>query len=363
MHNLKVNLGSNSYPIFVGDGIFGKLGEMLELYGYGPTIVVITDTNVEQILRQALTEFLGPSMELADVIAIPAGERSKSMATVEKMLTRMLERHYDRNLTVLAIGGGVVGDLAGFVASIYKRGVHCIQVPTTLLAQVDSCIGGKTGVNHPSGKNLIGTIVQPKLVWADLQFLQTLPRKEIVCGLGEVVKYGIIKDAELFSICEENLDKLFELDAAFTFEIVRRSCEIKANVVSADERETGLRMILNFGHTIGHAIEAALAYKRISHGEAVLIGMLAESHIAAARNLLPRTDLERIQALIIRFDLQGKLSGLRAGEIERFIKADKKALAGKIRFVLPRAIGEVDIFDDVDPKLVQQGIDFVLELL
>jgi len=355
-----VELGPASYPIFIGEGIFSKLGEMLQLYGLGRQAVVVTDRKVAPMIRARLSGGSWPGVAVSDIIEIAPGEKSKSLATAESVLTRLLERHYDRTLTLLAVGGGVVGDLTGFVASVYKRGVNCVQVPTTLLAQVDSSIGGKTGVNHRLGKNLIGTFAQPKLVWSDLDFLKTLPQRELICGLGEVVKYGIIEDPELFALCENELDGLLEHDSGVTAEAVRRSCEIKVAIVAQDEREHGLRMLLNFGHTIGHAIEAATGYGKMSHGAAVLAGMLAESQVALEMNLLHEEAFARIRELVLRFDLGKALRGLRPDDIDAYIRADKKALSGKTRMVLPLGIGEAEVAEDVGPEQVRRGVEALL---
>jgi len=275
-------------------------------------------------------------------------------------LTQMLELGCDRNSVVLAFGGGVVGDIAGFVASVYKRGIPYLQVPTTLLAQVDSSLGGKTGVNHPLGKNMIGTFYQPKMVWTDLTVLQTLPKREIVCGLGEIIKYGVIKDAELFKLVEDRLHEIVALDLELLQEIVLRCCQIKAGIVAEDEKETGPRMVLNFGHTIGHALEAEMGYKKISHGEALLLGMLAESRMALNLNILDIGDFQRIERLISRFELSGKLNRVEVGRLLKFIKADKKSSSGHTKFVLPRKIGEVEIVDEVSEDLIRSSLAPIL---
>jgi len=251
MNKLLVELGENSYPIFIGENILQNLGEMLKLYNFSRQVVVITDSNVNKHHGEALTKSLHNSVKSFELITIPSSERSKSFRTIENIVTQMLELGCDRQTAMLAFGGGVVGDITGFVASIYKRGVPYLQIPTTLLAQVDSSVGGKTGVNHPLGKNMVGTFYQPKMVWTDMKLLRTLPKKEIVCGLGEIIKYGIIKDGELFELVAENLERILALDLELLQEVVINCCRIKAEIVTEDEKEDGLRMILNFGHTIG----------------------------------------------------------------------------------------------------------------
>jgi 3-dehydroquinate synthase len=359
MIKLKVDLGERSYPIFIGTGILQKLGEMCQLYGFGQQVVLITDTNVQKLYAPVLARNFKGVINQVETVVLPPGEKSKSLATVDKIITKMLEAGCDRNVTVLAFGGGVIGDVAGFAASIYKRGVPLVQVPTTLLAQVDASVGGKTGVNHPLGKNMIGTFYQPKMVWMDLDVLKTLPGREIVCGLAEIIKYGIIRDGDLFTLVEENLDKILTLDPALLEEIIKRCCEIKAAIVAKDEKESGLRMILNFGHTVGHALEAAAGYKKISHGQAVLLGMLAESKIAVNSKVLSSEEFRLIKNLILLISRANKIKMVNENEIFKFMKSDKKALQGDLRFVLPKRIGEVFIVDNLQAKEIKSGIKFI----
>ncbi len=360
MINLKVELGDNSYPIFIGEKIFDKLSETLSLYDFSKKIVLVTDSDIYKIYGDLIERGFAGFVELLDIIVVPSGEKSKSFAGVDQIISRMLELQCDRNVAVIAFGGGVVGDLAGFAAAIYKRGVNYIQVPTTLLAQVDSSVGGKTGINHALGKNLIGSFHQPKLVWSDLDFLNSLPEKEIRSGLGEIIKYGVIWDEKLFSFLEENINSVFELDMDSIAYLVKRSCEIKAEVVAQDEREFGLRMILNFGHTIGHGIEAEMGYKILSHGEAVLVGMLAESKIALEMELLSQIEFERIANLISIFNLKKKLK-INPDSVLEFMQSDKKALEGKLRFALPTQIGKVEVFDNVSNDQVRRSINYVIK--
>jgi len=361
MRNIRVDLGENSYEIYVQDSALAGLGQAFGQLNFISQAVVITDDNVEKIYGSMLQNSLSLTLELADVISVPAGEKSKSLPMLEKVMNRLLKKQYDRKLLVLAFGGGVVGDLAGFVASIYKRGVRYIQIPTTLLAQVDSSVGGKTGVNHSTGKNLIGSIYQPKLVWCDLHFLKTLPRREITSGMAEVVKYGVIQDPDLFATCESRLDDVYALEPNLLGEIIQKSCKIKADIVSEDERENGMRMILNFGHTVGHSFEAALGYNQILHGEAVLMGMLAESYIAWKMGVLDKAGLRQISQLIYKFELGNLLQGLSISQLIHFMKADKKAVDGKLRFVLPKAVGKVEVVEQVDLSLIQAGFEYVME--
>lgn len=360
MINLKVELGEKSYPIFIGLDSLEKLGEMLKIYDLAQQVMVITDANVHKFYAETIHETLKPHLKSFQIIKIRSGEKSKSLSIVNHIITQMLEQGYDKKAVVLAFGGGVVGDVAGFVASVYKRGIRLVQVPTTLLAQVDSSIGGKTGVNHNLGKNLIGTIYQPKMVWSDPTLLKTLPRREIICGLGEIIKYGIIQDAQLFNLIEESLDEILALDLDLIQDIIKRCCEIKADIVAYDEYETGLRMILNFGHTVGHALEAVSDYKKLSHGEAVLLGMLAESKMAVTSELLSTAEFHRIKNLIARFDLKGKAKNLDSTKIIDFMQNDKKALAGNLRFVLPEKIGKVCVVENVKSRLIKTGLKQIL---
>lgn len=359
MKKLKVELGKRSYPIFVGPGILGQIGEMYQLFGLGAKAAIIMDTNVQELHYETLAQGFEFLDELRPIVLDP-GEASKQLRTAEQIITELLEAGFDRNCAVIGFGGGVIGDLAGFVASIYKRGVPLIQVPTTLLAQVDASVGGKTGVNHPLGKNMIGTFYQPKLIWADLTVLATLPKREMICGLAEIVKYGVIRDADLFAFVEDKLDQIFAFDSAVLESIVHRCCEIKAEIVAKDERETGLRMILNFGHTIGHALEAATNYTRFNHGEAVLLGMLAETKMAVEMKLISTSEFDRIRTLISNIWPAKDLNKIDSAAILQCISRDKKVLDGQLRFVLPKQIGEGGITDGPKADTIEAGIQFIL---
>jgi len=359
MHNLKVELGARSYPVFIGSGSLSQLGEMLKMYALNRQILVVTDSNVHRLYADVLADAVQPYTETFILEKVRAGEKTKSLSTVDKLVTLMLEQGFERTAVVVAFGGGVIGDVAGFVASIYKRGVRLLQVPTTLLSQVDASIGGKTGINHTLGKNLIGTFHQPAMVWTDLNLLQTLPRREVVCGVAEIIKYGVIADADLFDRVDENLDAVLSCDLTIMEEIVTHCCEIKAEIVTEDERESGVRMILNFGHTIGHALEATIGYKKLSHGEAVLLGMLAESKMAIDSDLLSEHDFTRIRDLVNRFDVSEKIKGMDWRQAMSFMKQDKKASGGNLRFVLPQQIGDVTVVENVTPDLIEKGLKYL----
>lgn len=362
MHKLKVDLGPRSYPVFIGNGSLPQLGEMLEMYALNRQVLVVTDSNVHRLYAEVLTQSVQPHTETFILEKLRVGEKTKSLSTVDKLITRMLEQSFERTALVVAFGGGVIGDVAGFAASVYKRGVRVLQVPTTLLAQVDASIGGKTGINHTLGKNLIGTFHQPAMVWTDLNLLKTLPKREVVCGLAEIIKYGVIADADLFDRVDENLETILSCDSILMDEIVTRCCEIKAEIVAEDERESAVRMILNFGHTIGHALEATTGYKKLSHGEAVLLGMLAESKMASDSELLSEHDFTRIRDLIMRLEAIRKIKNIDWRQVMSYMKQDKKISEGNLRFVLPQQIGDVTVVENVKPDLIETGLKYLQSL-
>lgn len=356
MKTIRVRLKERGYPIFVSHESLEKLAEMCALFGLGPRYVIITNPTVHSLHGEVLEKSFAALKAEVSVIEIGDGEEHKTLSTVEQAIGEMLAQGCDRKTTVVAFGGGVVGDLAGFTASVYMRGVPLVQVPTTLLAQVDASVGGKTGVNHPLGKNMIGTFYQPRLVWIDTAVLATLPRRELVCGVAEVIKYGVIRDVELFSRLESDLDHLLSLEPPVVQEMVARSCEIKAEIVASDERESGLREVLNFGHTVAHAIEAATDYRRFAHGEAVLLGMLAEAAMAREIGRLSEEDVDRLAALVKRLDAPADVSELTADELLERMAIDKKARGGAIRIVLPAAIGKATEAEEVPEEVLRAGI-------
>jgi len=360
MNQIKVELGERSYPIFIGTGILPKLKEMLDSIGLGRSVAVITNTTVDKLYGSQLRAILQLSAEGERFIVIPDGERFKVLKTVEGIYTRLLEVGCERNTTILAFGGGVVGDIAGFAAATFLRGVPYVQVPTTLLAQVDSSVGGKVGVNHPKGKNLIGAFYQPRLVCIDVSVLQTLPERELMAGLAEVVKYGVIWDADFFNFLAENFRKLVGLEFAMMEKVVQRCCEIKSEVVAQDEREKNLRMILNFGHTVGHALEAVTGYKRFRHGEAVALGMRSEAKMALARGFLSRAEFEKLENLLNQIKIKATLQGIETDALHSAMKLDKKVRDGKLRIVLPKKLGQVVICDDVEKPIIMAGLRYLV---
>ncbi|HEY2329471.1 MAG TPA: 3-dehydroquinate synthase [Verrucomicrobiae bacterium] len=344
MHIVQVPLGSRSYAIKVGGGLLSRLGAECAQLKLGQRCAVITDANVGKKFARAALKSLSASGFEPVLITVPAGEKSKNISVVEKCFDALAKHRLERKSFIVALGGGVVGDLAGFVAATYLRGIPFVQVPTTLLAQVDSSVGGKTGVNLKSGKNLVGAFYQPRLVLCDLDALKTLPRREYISGLAEVIKYGIIYDAILFAQLERNLPKLLQRDVVTLRAVVARCCEIKADVVGQDETESGLRAILNFGHTIGHAIENSSGYGKFLHGEAISIGQVAAAKLSQKVLGLPSGDVARIENLFIQAGLpvKVKLNATRRKKLFTAMKLDKKVSGGEIKFVLAKKIGKVE---------------------
>ena len=359
MHIVQVFLGDRSYAIKVGGGLMPRLGAECAALKLGRRCAVITDANVGRRFAKAALKSLSASGFEPVLVTVPAGEKSKRLAVVEKCHDQLAAHRLERKSFIVALGGGVVGDLAGFVAATYLRGVPFVQVPTTLLAQVDSSVGGKTGVNLTAGKNLVGAFYQPRLVLCDLDALKTLPKREYLSGLAEVIKYGVIYDAILFAQLERNLPKLLQREAAALRTVIARCCEIKAEVVGQDETESGLRAILNFGHTIGHAIENSSGYGKFLHGEAIAIGQVAAAKLSHEMLGLPSGELERIKKLLVRAGLPVKirLDAARRKKLFAAMKLDKKVSAGEIKFVLAQKIGKVIWNQRVAEKLIGRVLD------
>ena len=360
MKKIKVHLDkktSSSYEIYIGNGIIDRMGLLLAKHNWGERYLIITDDIVSALHGARVQETLKEMGLKIDVVDFPAGEASKDMQTSLRIVDRLRARGADRTSALIALGGGVVGDITGFVASIYMRGIPYVQVPTTLLAQVDSSIGGKTGIDLANGKNILGTFYQPKGVFIDLAFLKTLEPRELKIGLAEVVKYGIIDDPEFFGILESKADAIKKGNADLLEEIVTRSCRIKKGVVEIDELEKGVRRILNFGHTIGHAIETESGYT-ISHGDAVSMGMVASATISERMHYLPTEDRERIIALIRAMDLPDRIStSLKPKKIITRMKGDKKKAGDALNFVLLKKIGMPFVTSDVSEPLIRETIE------
>ena len=353
MKRVKVRLGSNSYQIHIGSGILIQTGHQLKENGFTGNLVIITNPIVKRLYGDTLKENLARDGFRVITLQVPDGEEQKSLEVAGRLYNELTNSYAERTTPILALGGGVIGDLAGFVAATYLRGVPLIQIPTTLLAQVDSSIGGKVAIDHGQLKNKIGAFYQPKLVITDIATLKTLDTKTLIDGLAEVIKYAVIRDKELLTYIEGNLDKIKSLDDRALEEIVFRSAKIKAEIVEKDEKDLGLRAILNYGHTVGHAIESASDFK-VEHGKAVAIGMLAAAKISNRMGILDKNELLRLKSLIERAGLPTKIPNLKVKEIIQAIKHDKKILRGKIRFILLKSLGSVFITDEVSPSLVEQ---------
>lgn len=343
MITLTVNLAERSYPILIGSGLLGQSG-LLDKYLRGRNVLVVTNTVVAPVYLEPLKAVLtGRNIE---TVVLPDGEANKTMATLQLVLDHLVEAKFGRDCTVISLGGGVAGDIGGFAAAIYQRGVDFIQVPTTLLAQIDSSVGGKTGVNHPGGKNLLGAFHQPRCVLADTDTLKTLPDRELSAGLAEVVKYGLIQDAGFFAWLEEQAESLMQRQQAALHHAIHRSCAAKAEIVAADEREEGQRALLNLGHTFGHAIERSAGYGEWLHGEAVAAGMCMAARFSARIGWLPAEAVPRIEQLLKRLGLPVKPPRVDPREFFAAMTMDKKVRAGEIRLVLLKAIGQAVITAD-----------------
>jgi 3-dehydroquinate synthase len=343
MDALKVDLGSRSYPILIGKGLLGDR-ELYRRHVPARDVLIVSNTIVAPLYLGALEAALRPRRVVATLL--PDGESHKTLSNVARILDVLVANRFGRDCAVLALGGGVVGDMAGFAAASYQRGVAYVQLPTTLLAQVDSSVGGKTGVNHPGGKNLIGAFHQPTAVLADTGTLATLPERELRAGLAEVIKYGLICDAAFFAWLEKHLDELLAADAAALAQVIRRSCEIKAAIVGRDETERGDRALLNLGHTFGHAVESATGYNRWLHGEAVGAGMVMAAYMSHECGLLAAADLERITRIVARLGLPTRVAGVKPEVALDRMRIDKKVQGGHIRLVLLKGIGSAFVSAD-----------------
>ncbi|OGN99330.1 MAG: 3-dehydroquinate synthase [Chloroflexi bacterium RBG_13_51_18] len=354
MIKVKVELGKNSYEICIGSALLPRVGLWLKEKNFSGKAVIITDTTVKELYAGVLEHSLANAGFNVTVLEVSPGEEQKTLATAGRLYQKMAEAFIERTSPVVALGGGVIGDLAGFVAATYMRGVPLVQVPTTLLAMVDSSIGGKTAVDHGSLKNMIGSFYQPSLVVADLDTLKTLPREELSSGMAEVIKHAAIKDRGLFDFLEENMESAMSLDTAVLQNVLEKNVRIKASVVEADEKETDFRRILNYGHTVGHAVEAVTDFK-IKHGQAVAIGMIAAAKISRRLDLLHEEDAVKLEAVIGQAGLPVKLPDLNRDEKEKLLDLighDKKVRDDKIMFVLLKSLGNAFVSDKVDTGLI-----------
>jgi len=341
MRTLTVNLGERSYPIHVGEDLLRQAGDILRRAGLGKKVGIVTDAKVGGLYLKPVEDSLRQAGFKVAVVSLPEGEEQKNLGSVSTIYDRLVSERFERGSSLLALGGGVVGDMTGFAAATFLRGIPYVQVPTTLLAQVDSSIGGKTGVNHREGKNLIGAFYQPRLVLIDVAVLRSLPPRELAAGLAEAIKYGIIADPSLFARLEAELENLLDLQMAPLSEVVADSCAIKAGVVEKDERESDVRAVLNFGHTVGHALESLTGYGKFLHGEAVAIGMIQAAAISVRQGCCDRESFERIRRLVSKAGLPTEIPpGVEPQELIQRMETDKKSAEGKIKFVLCEGIGK-----------------------
>ncbi|MBC8282857.1 MAG: 3-dehydroquinate synthase [Nitrospinae bacterium] len=354
MQRLNIDLGERSYDILLGTGLLSKVAESLSLVFQPSRIVLITHPSLFQLYGDKVLSGFKDQGWVTDVIEVPEGETSKTLGQAEKIFDRLLDLQCDRKSVLIALGGGVIGDLVGFVAATFQRGIPFVQVPTTLLSQVDSSVGGKTAVNHPKGKNMIGAFYQPRLVVADVDTLQTLPQKEFRAGLAEVIKYGVISDANLFDYLEKNIEKILRLDKECLAHIIKTSCAIKAEVVEKDERESHYRMILNFGHTLGHAIESLTGYSQFIHGEAVAIGMVYAAKLSQQLGKCQEGVIQRLDQLVRKCGLPADLPDLDSNAIIESLYHDKKTMNHKIKFILVKEIGVVEIVEDMPEEEISK---------
>ena len=360
MQPLRVTLGERSYPIHIGAGLLDD-ARMYAQYVASRRVAVITNKVVAPLYLGRLQSALEQAGGRVVPVLIDDGEQAKSWATLDHVIDALLAARCGRDAIVVALGGGVVGDLAGFAAAVYQRGIAFIQAPTTLLAQVDSSVGGKTAINHARGKNMVGVFHQPLAVIADVATLDTLPDRELRAGVAEVIKHGFILDLQFVDWLEANIARLLARDRAALSHAVRRSCELKAQVVAADEREAGLRAILNFGHTFGHAIEAGVGYGQWLHGEAVAVGMVMAAELSVRAGTLRREDGARVGALVARAGLPVRGPALAIDRYLELMQVDKKAAGGRTRFVLLDGLGRASLRGDLDAGLVRESIAAVTQ--
>jgi 3-dehydroquinate synthase len=358
MQSLTVNLGERSYPIQVGAGLLERAGEALRQAGLRGKVAVVTNPVVAELYLERLNKALGrEGFEITSVL-VPEGEEHKTLKSLAAIYEKLIAGRLERKSAIVALGGGVIGDLAGFAAATYLRGIPYVQIPTTLLAQVDSSVGGKTAVNLAVGKNLVGAFYQPKLVLIDVAVLHSLPRRELVAGLAEIIKYGIIEDPVLFSLLEEKIQEIAGVNEELLSRVVAASCAIKARVVEADEREDDYRAVLNFGHTVGHALEAATGYRKLLHGEAVGIGLVKAAALSADQGVCDAATLRRVTALVQKAGLPVEIPPEVSPEsLIQAMEIDKKVAGGKIKFIMCESIGKTR-FQWLSPDEILRGLGF-----
>ncbi|MGH1484898.1 MAG: 3-dehydroquinate synthase [Cellvibrionaceae bacterium] len=356
LKQLTVDLGDQrSYPIFIGGGSLNDI-DFFAPYISGRQVCIVSNETIAPLYLQALVDMLSPHYQV-DAVILPDGEKFKTLEILSQIYDCLLEKKHNRTTTLIALGGGVVGDMTGFAAASYQRGVNFIQVPTTLLSQVDSSVGGKTGVNHPLGKNMIGAFHQPRSVIIDTNVLATLPARELSAGIAEIIKYGLIIDSEFYQWLEDHMAELKSLESSIIIEAIARSCETKADVVSQDEKESGIRAILNLGHTFGHAIEAAQGYGNWLHGEAVAAGMVVAAELSAQLGWIKGGEVDRLRTLLVAAELPVQIpSDMSVEKFLDLMSVDKKVIDGRLRLVLLKAIGESIVTDEAPKEAVASAI-------
>lgn len=355
MNTTQVELGSRSYPIYIGENNLCQ-AELITRHIKSKQVVVVTNETIAPLYLDVVTAHLHQYQ--LEVVILPDGEQYKTLAIMDRIFDALITRHFSRNATLIALGGGVIGDIAGFSAACYQRGIPFIQIPTTLLAQVDSSVGGKTGVNHAAGKNMIGAFYQPQAVIIDIKVLDTLDERQLSAGLAEVIKYGLIRDFSLFVWLESNIEKILERDQGSLNYIIERSCRNKAEIVAADEKESGIRAILNFGHTFGHAIETGAGYGKYLHGEAVAIGACQAADLSRRAGLLSDVDVTRVISLFKKAGLPTKPpENIEAQDFINLMAVDKKNVDGNIRFILLKKIGEATLPTEVERTILLETLN------
>lgn len=352
VEKVHLNLGANSYDIVIGNGVRNRLGSYLRELSVGGRVAIVTNPVIDRLYGVGMRKSLQAARFSPMTIRIRDGERYKTTDEIERIYDQLIRHRFERSSTLIALGGGVIGDMTGFAAATFLRGIRYVQVPTTVVAQVDASIGGKTGVDHPRGKNLIGAFHQPKLVCVDPSTLSTLPTREFVAGLAEVVKYGVIQDASFFRYLEANASAILKMNSEKLDYCIKRSATIKARVVQSDERESGLRKILNYGHTLGHAVETLTGYRKYKHGEAVAIGMASAARLSYLLGIARSEVVQRQVSLLRALNLPTELPELDPRSILDVVESDKKVVGGEIFFVLPEKIGSVRI-TPIDRKVLK----------
>ena len=347
----------NSYDILIDINLLSKIPLDLKKNNIGNKYLIITDSNIEKLFGRDFLQSMRKNGLNAELISFKAGEKSKNLKVFEELIEKVHKLGLDRKSAIIALGGGVVGDMAGFVAACYMRGINYVQVPTSLLAMVDSSIGGKVAVDLSTGKNIVGNFYQPKRVYADVSLIQNLPQKEIINGLAEIIKHALIRDKDLFSFLDKNIEKIISKDKGTLIKIIKRNCEIKADIVVKDEKESGLRKLVNYGHTVGHALETLTNYGKYSHGEAIAIGMVVAGRIASKMGMLSNGELVRQNNLIKKAGLPIKVPQIDTNKIINELGKDKKVVGGKIEFVLLEEIGKAKYGISVPDRIIIRAIE------